>query len=156
MIEMHLKKGKIFSTLVIMTLIIAVVTNIFFIGPIVTIVRAADQSDSYYNDTTLNVTVLQLQPRVNWYDLQDVGGTSYLNDQLDVNTEYYFLINISSDQEWQNIKYVNISCWHDLGSDGSTYDYNGTLVTASRSVKRGMTSELPLIGRKKDDWMAWL
>jgi hypothetical protein len=127
MIEMHLKKGKIFSTLVIMTLIIAVVTNIFFIGPIVTIVRAADQSDSYYNDTTLNVTVLQLEPRVNWYDLQNATGVSFLNAQLDVNTEYYFLVNVSSDQGWENIKYINISCWHDLGSDAGTYNYNGTL-----------------------------
>lgn len=126
MIEMHIKKGKIFSTLVIMTLIIAVVTNVFFIGPIVTIVRAADQSNSFNNATTLNVTVLQVHPRLNWYDLRNATGASFLNAQMDVNVEYYFILNISSDQGWENIKYVNISCWHDLGSDASTYNYNGT------------------------------
>lgn len=81
-----------------------------------------DVSDSYYNGTTLNVTVLQLEPRINWYDLQNSTGSSLLNEQLDVNQIYYFIVNISSDQGWAEIEYINITAWHDLGSEANTYN----------------------------------
>ena len=127
MIEMHLKRGKIFSTLVVVTLIIAVLTNVFIIGPVmVPIVGAADDSDSYYNDTTLNVTVLQLEPRINWYDLQNSSGVSVLNGQLDVNENCYFKINISSDQGWPDIEYIWINAWYDNGSDSTIYNQTGS------------------------------
>ena len=120
------RRNKIYSYLLILTLVISVFSHVFIFGPII-IVSAdpGDVSDSYYNATQLNVTVLQLEPRINWYDLQNATGASMLNAQLDVNQEYYFRVNISSDQGWSEIDYVNISCWHDLGNDASTY--NGTL-----------------------------
>ncbi|GAI08996.1 unnamed protein product, partial [marine sediment metagenome] len=84
-------------------------------------------SESWYNETTLNVTVLQLQPRVNWYDFQyNQSGTwvSRLNAQIDVNAsaEYRFIVNISSDQGWADIDYINITAWYDNGDDSTTYN----------------------------------
>ena len=110
-----------------MALVISMFTNVFIFGPLVMISKAnpGDITDSYYNETTLNVSVLQLEPRINWYDLQNSTQVSKLNDQLDVNQEYYFIINISSDQGWADIKYVNITAWHDLGSEAN--GYNSTL-----------------------------
>jgi hypothetical protein len=50
---------------------------------------------------------------------------SFLNDQLDVNQQYFFIVNISSDQGWDDIDYMNITAWHDLGNEATTY--NSTL-----------------------------
>jgi hypothetical protein len=71
--------------------------------------------------------VLQLQPRINWYDFQyNQSGTwvSRLNAQIDVNNtaEYRFIVNISSDQGWDDIEYVNITAWFDNGSEATTYN----------------------------------
>jgi len=108
-------------------------TNAFIFGSLVMISKAnpGDIIDSYYNETTLNVTVLEREPRVNWYDFQyNNSGTweSKLNQQIDVNNsaEYRFIVNISSDQGWADIEYINITAWADLGDD-SGYNYNGTL-----------------------------
>lgn len=118
---MHEKRGKIFSILVMLTLVIAVVTTVPFIGPIVN-ADPGDQPDSYYNETTLNVTVLQLQPRILWYDLQNAAQVSMKNDQIDVNEYYYFKVNISSDQGWADIEYIWINAWADLGTDPGSYN----------------------------------
>ncbi len=83
----------------------------------------------WHNSTTLNVTVLHLEPRILWYDFQyNQGGTwiSRMNTQSDVNNsaEYRFIVNISSDQGWDDIEYVDIFAWYDQGNDSS--DYNET------------------------------
>ena len=125
-------KQRITSTLVIILLVVSLFTNVFLYGPFVMFTKAnpGDISESWDNSTTLNVTVLQLQPRINWYDFQyNQSGTwvSRLNQQVDANNtaEYRFIINISSDQGWADIEYVNVTAWHDLGDESSTY--NGTL-----------------------------
>ncbi|UCD13146.1 MAG: hypothetical protein JSW60_06185 [Thermoplasmatales archaeon] len=126
---MQERKRKIHSGLLVLVLIISAFSHVFIFGPMVMIGSAdpGDQGDSYYNATTLNVTVLQLEPRINWYDFQNSTADSLLNEQIDVNQEYYFYINISSDQGWDDIEFANISCWHDLGDDTSSYNYNNTL-----------------------------
>ncbi|MCK5459084.1 MAG: hypothetical protein KAI20_04275, partial [Thermoplasmatales archaeon] len=98
-------------------------------GPFIMFSKAnpGDISDSWDNTTTLNVTVLQLQPRINWYDFQyNQSGTwvSRLNQQIDVNNsaEYRFIVNISSDQGWADIEYINITAWYDNGSESTTYN----------------------------------
>ena len=45
-----------------------------------------------------------------------------LNTQLDVNQQYTFLVNISSDQGWADIEYIWIDAWADLGSETSYYN----------------------------------
>lgn len=121
------RKRKIYTWLLLLVLVISVFSHVFIFGPMVMIGRAdpGDISDSYYNATTLNVTVLQLEPRINWYDLQNSTSASMLNAQLDVNQEYYFIVNISSDQNWDDIEYINITAWCDLGSEAN--QYNSTL-----------------------------
>jgi len=127
------KRKRILPTLVVLVLVISIFTNVFVLGPIVMIGSAdpGDITDSYDNSTTLNVTVLHLQPRINWYDFQyNNSGTweTKLNQQIDVNNsaEYRFIVNISSDQGWADIEYINITAWADLGDD-SSYNYNNTL-----------------------------
>jgi hypothetical protein len=122
-------KRRPISIIVVVTLIISLFTNIFLIEPLVKISKAdpGDIIDSWHNETTLNVTVLQLQPRINWYDLQlNQSGTwvSRLNAQIDVNNsaQYRFVVNISSDQGWADIEYVNITAWFDNGSEATTYN----------------------------------
>ena len=117
------------STIVVILFIISLFTNAFIIGPVITICRGnpGDISESWDNSTTLNVTVLQLQPRINWYDFQyNQSGTwvSKLNQQIDVNNsaQYRFIVNISSDQGWDDIEYINITAWYDNGSEATTYN----------------------------------
>ena len=126
------RKRKVFSALVGITIIVSLVVNIFLFGPIVMIGKAdpGDVPNIWHNSTTLNVTVLQLPPRINWYDFQyNQSGTwvSRLNAQNDVNdsAEYRFVVNISSDQGWDDIQFVNITAWYDQGND--SYTYNQTL-----------------------------
>ena len=123
-------RKKVYTTLLILMLVISVFSHVFLFGPIVIIGSAADDSESYYNSTTLNVTVLQDQPRVNWYDFQYNNSGSWesrLNQQIDVNdsAEYRFIVNISSDQKWANIRFINITAWHDNGSEATVYNQTG-------------------------------
>jgi hypothetical protein len=123
------RKRKLFSTLIGIMIIISLVVNIFLFGPIVMIGKAdpGDIPDYWHNLTTLNVTVLHFEPRILFYDFQyNQSGTwvSRLNAQSDVNdsAEYRFIVNISSDQGWDDIEYVNITAWYDQGNDSSTYN----------------------------------
>lgn len=123
------RKQKIISTLIGITIIVSLMVNIFFIGPIVMIGKAdpGDIPQIWHNSTTLNVTVLHLEPRILFYDFQyNQSGTwvSRLNTQSDVNNsaEYRFVVNISSDQGWDDIDYVNIYAWYDHGSETNTYN----------------------------------
>ena len=126
-------KQRILPTFVMILLVISFFTSIFFVEPInVKIARAnpGDKGEDWYNTTTLNVTVLEIAPRINWYDFQyNQSGTwvSKRNAQVDVDgsAEYRFVVNISSDQGWADVEYVNITAWYDQGNDASTY--NGTL-----------------------------
>jgi hypothetical protein len=122
-------KRRLLSIVVIILLIVSLFTNIFLFGPFVIFCKAnpGDISESWNNETTLNVTVLQLQPRINWYDFQyNQAGTwvSRLNQQIDVNNsaQYRFVVNISSDQGWADIDYINITAWYDNGDDATIYN----------------------------------
>lgn len=123
------RKKRIWSVLVGISIIISLVINIFLIGPIIIIGKAdpGDIPQYWHNATTLNVTVLHLEPRILWYDFQyNQSGTwvSRLNTQNDVNNsaQYRFIVNISSDQGWDDIEYVNVFAWYDQGTDSSTYN----------------------------------
>jgi len=122
-------KRRLLSIVVIVLLIVSLFTNILLFGPLVIFCKAnpGDISESWNNATTLNVTVLQLQPRINWYDFQyNQAGTwvSRLNQQIDVNNsaQYRFVVNVSSDQGWSDIDYINITAWYENGSEAVTYN----------------------------------
>lgn len=89
--------------------------------------KADNINSAWHNTSTLNLTIMCLLPRVNFYDFQyNNSGTweSRLNQQIDVNEnyEYRFIINISSDQGWDDIDYINITAWYDNGSESSSYN----------------------------------
>ena len=120
---------KIHSTLLVLMIIFAIISGVLLNGPLIIFSRAdpGDISNVWNNATTLNVTVLQLQPRINFYDIQlNQSGTwvSRLNQQIDVNNsaEYRFVVNVSSDQGWADIDYINITSWYDNGSEATTYN----------------------------------
>ena len=123
-------KQNIYSVLVVVVLVLSLFTGMFCLEPyLVKHVRAnpGDISEEWYNETTLNVTVLYREPRINFYDFQyNQGGTwvSRLNTQSDVNNsaQYRFVVNVSADNGWENITYINISAWYDQGNDASTYN----------------------------------
>ena len=90
-------------------------------------VEAGSISSAWYNSTTLNVTVLHFDPVINWYDFQyNNSGTwvSKLNQKIEVDnsSEYRFIINISSDQGWDDIDFINFTAWYDNGTESSTYN----------------------------------
>jgi hypothetical protein len=122
-------KIRFFSAVIVSVILISLLTNIFFLSPIIMIGKASPGNigNIWYNSTTLNVTVLEIPPRINWYGFQyNQAGTwvSKLNTQIDVNdsAEYRFVVDISSDQGWDDIQYVNITAWYDQGNEASIYN----------------------------------
>jgi hypothetical protein len=122
-------KKRLLSIITVLSIFISLFTSIFFVSPIIMIGKAdpGDISNTWDNSTTLNVTVVEIIPRINWYDFQyNNSGTweSKLNQQIDVNNsaEYRFIIDISSDQGWDDIDYVNITAWYDQDDESSTYN----------------------------------
>jgi len=63
-------------------------------------------------------------PIINTYDLINSTGSKLnnLTGLLDVNNEYYFTINITEPNGWDELEYINITAWYDGGSDSSTYN----------------------------------
>ena len=63
-------------------------------------------------------------PVINSYDLRNNTGSKLNNvtGLLDVNSIYYFLVNISDENGWTDIEYVNITAWYDDGEDTTTYN----------------------------------
>ena len=47
-----------------------------------------------------------------------------MNQQIDIDniSEYRFILNVSSDQGWDDIDYINITSWHDKGSENTLYN----------------------------------
>jgi hypothetical protein len=123
-------KQNIYSILVVVALVVSFFTGMVCLDSfIVKNVKAnpGDISEQWNNATTLNVTILYREPRFNWYDFQyNQSGTwvSRLNTQSDVNdsAEYRFIVNISSDNGWDNITYINITAWYDQGNDNTVYN----------------------------------
>jgi len=117
-------KKALLSVIIITLIMISFMSNTTIFGPLITFSRAdpGDISEAWDNTTTLNVTVLQEEPRINWFDFQfNNSGTweSRLNQQIDVDNsnEYRFIVNVSSDQGWEDIDYIFIEAWVDFGDD---------------------------------------
>ena len=127
MVEKMERKTRIISLITIGLLIVTFFSNSIPIKFLTFDVEAGDISSAWYNSTTLNVTILHFEPVINWYDFQyNDSGTwvSKLNQQIDVDntSEYRLIVNISSDQGWDDIDYINITAWHDKGSENTIYN----------------------------------
>ncbi len=144
------QKNKIMSAVFVTLLVLMMFSNIssnsVFFNPLISFGSAdsnhANNNSSWYNSSWLNVTVESKRPRILWYDFQkctsdgfdggwDETDDMYIEDanwvskrnnmtEVDNDTWYRFIINISSDQGWDNIEFINISGWHDNGSDADT------------------------------------
>jgi hypothetical protein len=93
------------------------------------------QDITSYSDTSTSITLsvrggeTPVTPgvglRINWYDLQTTTGISRLNERIDVNQEYIFCINVSSDWGWDVIEYIRFTAWYDNGNESTTYNDTG-------------------------------
>lgn len=123
-------KQKLVSVLTVIALISSLFAGLFYLEFYVVKNAYADPgniSEKWYNTTTLNLTVLYREPRINWYDFQYNQSGSWVtrrNMQSDVNNsaQYRFIVNISSDYQWKNITYINITAWYDQGNDNTVYN----------------------------------
>jgi len=63
-------------------------------------------------------------PIITSYDLRNNTGSKLNNATglLDVNDEYYFLINITDSDGWADINYINVTAFYDQGSESSVYN----------------------------------
>jgi len=113
-------------TFIVSLLFLSVLSNGMLVTlPIMKIAEAVDITTYTDTNTTINVTINLLEPVINWYDFQNATDISKLNDPVDVEQQCKFRINITSYQGWINIKYVNITAWHDNGSELTVYNQTG-------------------------------
>ncbi len=116
-------RKTILTTIVVTLLFFSLFSNGMIITfPLVKISEAVDITTYSDTNTTINVTVETLEPIINWYDFQNSTGASKLNTWIDVEEQYTFLINITSDQGWADVDYINITAWYDNGSELTTYN----------------------------------
>ena len=81
----------------------------------------------YQTNITGTATVPNNAPTINSYDLLNSTGSKINNDKLDVNNSYYFTVNITDENGWGDIQYINITAWHDNGSEITIYNNSGNL-----------------------------
>lgn len=120
---------KIVSLLLISTFCFSL-SNPLYETTYVPVVQAGGVSSAWYNNSSLSVQIIHYAPRINWYDFQyNNGGTwvSRLNQKIEVDnqSEYRFIINISSDQGWADIEFINLTAWYDHGTESSTFNQTG-------------------------------
>ncbi|RLF57542.1 MAG: hypothetical protein DRN27_07570 [Thermoplasmata archaeon] len=152
---------KFLSTLVIVTLIATMFIDVstpsfIFESFIIKGNAGANENSAWHNSTYLNVTIESKRPRILWYDFQkctdpnfDGYNTTSVNNnskwvskrnnmtEVDNSTWYRFIINISSDQGWDNIEYINISGWHDEGNDSDVDGRENATGGYNRSGNQG-------------------
>lgn len=139
------------------SLLIVILLSFFIHPPYETsftpIVQGEGIASAWYNNSSINVYVIHRAPRINWYDFQyNNSGTwiSKLNQKIEVDnhSEYRFIVNISSDQGWIDIEFINITAWFDHGTESTSYNqtlggninlfiqYENTTVTSNNPVFR--------------------
>jgi hypothetical protein len=119
---------KIISILLILTICISIV-HPYYAQQFISIVRAGGIAEAIHSNSSLSVQVIHLAPRINWYDFQyndteEGRWVSRLNQQIEVNneSEYRFIINVSSDQGWDKITFINLTAWYDFGNESNKYN----------------------------------
>jgi hypothetical protein len=123
------KPQRMISAILILCIILAL-TFPQMNQSIIPIVNAEGIASAWHNNSSLNVQIINTAPRINWYDFQyNDSGTwvSRLNQRIEVNnnSEYRFVINISSDQGWDDIEFINLTAWYDHGNESSIYNQTG-------------------------------
>jgi len=86
---------------------------------------ANEDTVRWYVDTVeLRIVTQYVTPTINSYDLKNATGSKLNNiaGLIDVNKEYTFSINITDENGWADIDYINIKTCYDNGSDITTYN----------------------------------
>ncbi len=81
--------------------------------------------NSWTNETYSFVTKQNIAPVINAYDVKNISGNSKKDNKTGLlinNNEYYFSINITDQNGWFDIEYIDIKAWYDNGSDSTTYN----------------------------------
>lgn len=78
----------------------------------------------HWTNETFWFTMHQFEPVINSFDLRDDAGSKLNNatGNLIVDNEYFFSVNITDKNGWNDIDYINITSWYDHGDDTSTYN----------------------------------
>jgi hypothetical protein len=86
--------------------------------------QGEDTVDWFVDTVELRIEAQYVNPVINSYNLSNSTGSKLnnLSGQLDVNNEYYFVVNITDVNGWTDIDYINIKSWYDNGSDITTYN----------------------------------
>jgi len=68
--------------------------------------------------------VIPIAPVISSYDLRNSTGSKLNNvtGLLDVNSEYYFTINVTARYGWVYLDYIDITAWYDDGNEASMYN----------------------------------
>jgi parallel beta-helix repeat protein len=61
-------------------------------------------------------------PNVDAYDFRDSTDVSRLNQQVDVEDQYYFYIAAHHYSGWDVVDFIDIKGWYDFGNDASVYN----------------------------------
>ena len=148
-----MKGTKKILVFLFMLMLILNLTSTFFSGFFILYSEAGVGPSDWHNTSSLSVYVYRFEPRITWYDIQYNNSGSWvsrLNKQISVDntSEYRFIVNISSDQGWDDIEFINLSAWFDQGDESSVYNqtkggnfniqlqYENTSSTADTAVVR--------------------
>ena len=104
------KRNTLVSLVVGLLLLSALSNGMIILLPFVEISKAVDITTYSDTNTTINVTVYEALPIVNWFDVTNGASVSVMNSntKIDVEEEYNFSINVTSMQGWADIQYINI------------------------------------------------
>ncbi|HID25689.1 MAG TPA: hypothetical protein EYP23_04425 [Thermoplasmata archaeon] len=115
-------KEKSMAVVVVTLLILSFFTNGFFLLTKEVVADPGDVSEAWHNTSTLTITVYHAPATINWFDFRNATNVSKMNQQVDVNQQYNFAINVTAPNNWTEIEYINITAWYDDGSESSTYN----------------------------------
>jgi len=79
---------------------------------------------THWTNKTYTFTMHQYIPIINSFNLSNETGCKLnnLTGNLDVGKEYVFSINVTDENGWNDIHYINLSSWFDTGDDNSIYN----------------------------------
>ncbi len=83
---------------------------------------AGDVGSADDADNTLTAGVISAQPEITGFDITDFGDLSFMHDQLDVDTTYYFNVTVGDPDGWGDMQWINIRAWYDGGAVELTFD----------------------------------
>jgi len=125
-----MKKLEKILSFIIVLLTISLLSNPIIQYDVISLVKGQAGgvgSRAIDSNSTLTVQIIHSAPRINWYGFQKNDSGTWVNKlnqqiEIDNDSEYRFIINISSDQGWDDIEFINLTAWFDNGTESSLYN----------------------------------